>query len=74
MGYNPSIDNLPLGGDEKIILIGAGREYATAQQIANLGGGGLSVAALTALFLALPTTLPATSGILWLNGGVPSIS
>lgn len=41
------------------------------------GGGGettLTLASLTALLLTAPTTLPATPGVLWMNGGIPSIS
>jgi hypothetical protein len=41
------------------------------------GGGGettLTLASLTALLLTAPTTLPTTPGVLWMNGGVPSIS
>jgi hypothetical protein len=34
----------------------------------------LPLAALTALITALPTSLPATAGQLWLNGGVLSVS
>jgi hypothetical protein len=34
----------------------------------------LPLAALTAVITALPTTLPATAGQLWLNGGVLSVS
>lgn len=36
--------------------------------------GGLTLASLTALVLSLPTTLPATAGVLWLDGGVLAIS
>lgn len=36
--------------------------------------GNLTVAALTQLLLSLPTTLPATAGVLWLDGGIPALS
>lgn len=42
------------------------------------GGGGsdtpLTVSALTALILGLPTTPPATAGVLWSNSGIPAVS
>lgn len=49
---------------------------ATAQQAITLAQQAQSttLAGLTAILLALPTSLPATSGVLWLNGGVPCIS
>jgi hypothetical protein len=36
--------------------------------------GTVTVATLTALLVGLPTTLPGGVGVLWLNGGVPSVS
>lgn len=35
---------------------------------------GVTVSGLTTLLLTLPTTFPSTPGVLWLNGGVLSIS
>lgn len=51
---------------------------ATAAAISALapggGGGSLTLSALTTLIASLPTTLPGTSGVLWLNGGVLQLS
>ncbi|MGK8202900.1 hypothetical protein ACRS8P_29240 [Burkholderia cenocepacia] len=38
------------------------------------GSGPVFTALMTAWFQSLPTTLPATSGVLWNNGGILSIS
>lgn len=37
-------------------------------------GSGLSLDTLTQLILSLPTTLPATAGVLWLDGGILALS
>ena len=36
--------------------------------------GTITLSALTALILSLPTTLPSSSGVLWLNGGLLAVS
>lgn len=59
------INNIPVDQDGFPLLI-----------VTDTGGGGadLTLAALTALILTLPTTLPAQAGVLWLDGGILALS
>lgn len=57
-------------------VTGASFDAAKWSQIAAPGadGAGLTLGNLTSMVAGLPTTLPASPGQLWLNGGVLSIS
>lgn len=57
---------LTLAGDPTTALHAATKQYVDQRAI--------TIAALTTVILSLPITLPATSGQLWVNGGVLSIS
>jgi hypothetical protein len=69
---------LNLDGDEYVSIDNGGSVDAktTTAAIAALVGDNPEVflTALTAAVALLPTTLPATSGVLWLNGGVLQLS
>jgi hypothetical protein len=68
---------LDLDGDEYISIDNGGSVdvKTTTQAIANLTLSPTEfLAALTAVVAALPTSLPATSGVLWVNGGVVQLS
>ena len=66
-----------------IALVGTEELYAiqnntavrvTATQLSSFGNSIVSGPAILAYLAALPTSLPATSGQLWWNGGVLSLS
>lgn len=48
-------------------------KYAISRAMDALQGTS-TIAGLTAVITGLPTTLPGTSGQLWLNGGILSVS
>jgi hypothetical protein len=60
---------------EQIVYVGVGDDgNGLATSIIPLTGPGAVLAQFTSVVAALPTSLPATAGKLWLNGGVLAIS
>jgi hypothetical protein len=57
-------------GQAAVVAVGSGLSLSGG----TLTATGLTLAELTAVIAALPTSLPATSGVLWLNGGVVQLS
>ena len=82
LGFNPngsaaSLDTAPVNASLQttdLVLLLSGGQLALVNPALLAGAGALTVANLTALIAALPTTLPATAGQLWVNAGVLSIS
>lgn len=67
-GSPGTVTSVPVSGEILFTALAAGYWFATAV------GATSSIGALTAAIAALPTTLPASSGVLWLNGGVVCLS
>jgi hypothetical protein len=58
-----------------ITAFSSGSAFALTANFAVFAGGGtVTLEGLMEIYSELPTTLPATSGILWLDGGIPAIS
>ncbi|VWB67513.1 hypothetical protein [Burkholderia lata] len=50
------------------------QQTTVALNLLGNGAGPVFTAIMTAWFLSLPTSLPATSGVLWNNGGTLALS
>lgn len=70
-------------GDVRDIIVSETAHIAAAVAVetaramaaeAAISAGGVTLSALTAIIAAVPTSLPGSAGVLWLNGNVLQIS